>query len=261
MRRFYLLVFGLSVPLWFLAGGREILPGLPASSVAVLCPVLAAAMLVHREDGLSGVIRLLRRSVDLPRVPGPAWYLPVLLLAPGIVAMGYLAMRLLGLSLPAPEVRWAAVPAMTLVFFVAALGEELGWSAFAVERTRARHTALRTGLEVGTVWASWHVVMLAQVGRAPGWIVWQAIFLVAFRVLLVWLYANTNRSVCAVALCHATSNLAWQLFPSQGSHYDPRFMAPIAVLAAVAVTAGWGRATLADTARPRPASRAGQGSP
>jgi membrane protease YdiL (CAAX protease family) len=259
--RFYLLVFGFSAPLWILAGGREVMPGLRASSMAVLCPVLAAAILVHGEEGFRGVARLLQRSVDLRRVPNLGWYVPVLLLAPGMAVLAYVSMRFMGLSVPAPEVPWAMVPGMTLVFFVAALGEELGWSAFAVERLQNRRTALGTGLEVGTVWALWHVAMLAQVGRAPGWIVWQAIYLVAFRVLLVWLYNNTNRSVCAVAICHAASNLAWQLFPSQGSHYDPRFMGPIAALAAVAVTAAWGPGTLSRASRVRPASRLGRRSP
>jgi hypothetical protein len=50
--------------------------------------------------------------------------------------------------------------------------------------------------------------------------------------------------VFAAALFHAIINLGWQLFPNQGSHWDPRFGAPIVVLAAAIVTFVWGPRTL-----------------
>lgn len=246
---FFLLVLALSVPIWVLAGGREVLPGLPASALTVICPVLAAGLLVRREDGAGAVTRLLRRSFDLARIPGPVWYLPVVLLAPGLHVVGYWAMRVLDMPLPDPQLSLAMVAPPAVAFFVAAVAEELGWSAYAVDRAGDHRGALRTGLQVGMFWALWHVVPMAQVGRAAEWIAGQALFLVAFRVLLVWLYNNTGRSVFAVAVCHATANVSWQLFPNQGSHYDPRVMAAAAVMAATVVTVVWAPTTLASRAR------------
>ncbi len=68
---------------------------------------------------------------------------------------------------------------------------------------------------------------------------------VAQRVLLVWIYNNTGKSVFAATLFHAMSNLGWQLFPDHGSHYDPRLTGPILAVAAACVTALWGPRTLA----------------
>jgi hypothetical protein len=39
---------------------------------------------------------------------------------------------------------------------------------------------------------------------------------------MVWLYNNTDKSVFAVALFHAVSNVCWQSFPIHGSYFDPR---------------------------------------
>jgi membrane protease YdiL (CAAX protease family) len=37
------------------------------------------------------------------------------------------------------------------------LGEELGWTGFAIPRLRLRRSVLTTGLIVGFLWGAWHV--------------------------------------------------------------------------------------------------------
>lgn len=246
---FFLLVLALSVPIWVVAGGAEVLPGLPASALMVVCPALAAGILILREDGARAVVRLLRRSFDFARIPRAVWYLPVVLLAPVLHLTGYWVMRIADVPLPDPQLSVAMVAPLAIASFIAALAEELGWSAYAVDRAQDHCSALRTGLQVGMFWALWHLVPMAQVGRSMEWIAAQALFLVAFRVLLVWLYNNAGQSVFAVAVCHATANVSWQLFPNQGSHYDPRVMVAVAVIVAAAVTVVWGPTTLASRTR------------
>ena len=67
----------------------------------------------------------------------------------------------------------------------------------------------------------------------------------AIRVLIVWIYNNTGKSVFA-ALFHAMTNLTWQLCPNQGSYWDPVVTGPILALAAVIVTFLWSPKTLAQ---------------
>ncbi len=49
---FFLLVFALSLPFMLLGGltGLQLLPGLPVSSLTVISPVIAALILVYREN-------------------------------------------------------------------------------------------------------------------------------------------------------------------------------------------------------------------
>jgi membrane protease YdiL (CAAX protease family) len=217
--RFFLLVFALSVPLWLIGAVTplQLLPGLPVSSLMVFCPLIAASILVYGEDKTTGVTELLKRSFDYRRIRAKVWYVPTVLLMPGIAILAYGLMRLVRLPLPTPQFPGLAVLVMFLVFFIAALGEEVGWSGY----------------------------VFAQADRSPTWIAWQCLTLVASRVLLVWLYNNTGKSVFATALCHAMQNVSWQLFPNQGSHYDPRITGLITALAAVIVTVVWGSRTLA----------------
>jgi uncharacterized protein len=77
--------------------------------------------------------------------------------------------------------------------------------------------------------------------RSVGWIAWWTLFTIAARVMMVWLYKNTGKSVFGMALFHMTSNVTRQLFPLRGSYYDYRVTGFI--LAAVAVIVGgmWGQ--------------------
>jgi hypothetical protein len=83
-----------------------------------------------------------------------------------------------------------------------------------------------------------------QAGRSQAWIAWQCLFWVTSRVLFVWLYNNTGKSVFAAALYHAMLNMTWQLFPANGSFYDPRITGLIVAVTALFVIVVWGPKTL-----------------
>jgi membrane protease YdiL (CAAX protease family) len=114
---------------------------------------------------------------------------------PGVTIVTYALMPVLGLPLHAPRFTVLASLAMFVAFVIAALGEELGWSGYVIDRVQARWNALGAALLVGLVWAVWHWVPLMQAHRPIAWIAWWSLGTVALRVLIVWLYNNTGRSV------------------------------------------------------------------
>ncbi len=239
---FFLLVFVLALP--FLIVGTVIdiqpLPGLPIAAAMFVCPALAALILSYRERGRTGVAALLSRSLDGGPIP-KRWYLPIVLLVPGATVVSFALERWTGVAVPVPHI--AVLPAMVLflVFMVGALGEELGWSGYALDRLQARWGALQSALLLGGLWAIWHWVAIAQAHRAPVWIAWWSLGAVSMRIILVWVYNRTGRSVFGVALLHAVSNVCWQLFPIRGSFFDPRLnglVLSVVALAAIVVTRG-----------------------
>jgi membrane protease YdiL (CAAX protease family) len=241
------LVFALSLPFWLLGAvtERHLLPGLPMSALAFLCPVTAAAVLVHRHDGTAGVIRLLKRAFDYHRIHPKIWYAPILLLMPGVMVLSYGVMCVMGVPLPAPHFSALAAVGLFLGFFLGGAGEELGWSGYIIDRLQRRWTALQASVLLGVVWATWHIIPLVQARRPWPWIAGWCLSTVALRILIVWIYNNTDSSVFGTILLHAMSNLGWLLFPNQGSHYDPRVTGPIIAVAAAVVTVLWGPRTLA----------------
>jgi uncharacterized protein len=200
------------------------------------------------------VTELLKRSFDYKRISAKVWYIPILLLMPGVMVLSYGLMRLLGLPLPTPHYPTvlAAVLVMSFAFFVAALGEELGWSGYVTDPLQVRWNALQVSLLLGLVWAAWHIVSLVQAHRSLAWIAWWCLYTVAARVLLVWFYNNTGKSVFAAALFHAMLNISWQLFPNNGSHFEPRITGLFIAVVAAIVTVVWGPRTLAHVKRSTP---------
>ncbi len=218
--KFFLLVFALSLPFW-LAGtltSFQLLPALPISALAFLCPVTAATIFAYREHRFGGVKKLLGRVFDFTRIKAKIWYGPIILLMPCIMVLSYGVIR---------------------------LGEELGWSGYAIDPLQARFGALWGALFLGMVWAVWHVIPLLEAHRSLMFIAWWSLGTVAARVIIVWLYNNTGRSVFVAALFHAMINLTWQEFPINGSYYDPRITGVITAIVAVVVVIVWGPRTLA----------------
>lgn len=243
---FFGLVYLLSIPFWVIGAlsARQLLPALPVSALAFLCPVTAAVILVYRERGRAGVVALLKRSFDFGRSGSKIWLAPLLLLEPGIMILSYGVMRLTGSPVPVPQFNLLTALALGAVFFIAGLGEELGWSGYATDPLQERFGALKASLIIGLVWAAWHFIGLTQAHRSPEFIAWWMVSTLGYRVIIVWLYNNMGRSVFAAAVFHALINLTWQLFPVDGSFYDPRVTGLIAAVTAVGVVILWGPRTL-----------------
>ena len=244
--KFFLLVFALSIPFWLIGAvtGLQLLPGLSVSALGAFCPLMAALILVYREDKAVGVTKLLKRSFDYKRIRAKGWYAPIILLMPGVMALAYGLISLTGLPLPIPQVPILLVLVMFLAFFVGALGEELGWSGYVIDPMQARWNALQASILLGLVWAAWHVIPYMQAHRSVAWIGGAILFTVATRVLMVWIFNNTGASVFGAALFHAMLNVSWFVFPVYGSYLDPRISALVAVFLAAIVTAAWGPRTL-----------------
>jgi uncharacterized protein len=245
--KFFLLVFALAIPFWLFGAttGFELLPRLPVAALMFICPVTAAIVLVYGEKKSAGVRQLLGRAFDFKRIKNIAWYIPVLLLMPAVMVLSFGVLRLMGESIPIPQCSALSVLGLFLIFFLSALCEELGWSGYITDPMQNRWGALQAGILLGLVWAIWHWVPLTQAHRSPAWIAWWSLWTIAQRVLIVWIYSNTGRSVFAAALFHTTPNVAWQLFPINGSYFDPRVTGLITTLVAALVAMVWGPRTLA----------------
>lgn len=238
--RFFVLVFALSIPIWLIQ------PRDWPISASVGAPLIAALILVYREEGGGGVRRLLSRVFDQRRIRKGIWYGPIILLMPVIYLLTYGVMSLMGLPLPdEPYFPFLLIPLLFVLFFILAIGEEVGWTGYATDPLQDRWSALTTGIILGLVTALWHFVPLIQMGRTPIWIAWWSLGSISIRILTVWLYNNTGRSLFAGIVFHAMSNLSFALFPNYGSHWDPAVAGVITAIVAVIVAFLWGSRTLA----------------
>lgn len=135
---FFLLLFVISIPFWVIGAVAEnvakMLPiNLPVSALMFVCPITAALLLVRNANTPNGLKKLLKRSFDYKRIKNKIWYVPIILLMPAVMVLSYGIMRLLELPLPAPHIPFGAIPIFFLIFFISAIGEEIGWSGYVTD--------------------------------------------------------------------------------------------------------------------------------
>jgi uncharacterized protein len=224
---FYIVAFAISWGLMLVPIGLAGIPAtteqldalLPVAIVAMLGgPSIAGLLVTGLVSGRAGFRDLLSR---LGRWQvGVRWYAVALLTAPLSMSAA-----LLVLSSTSPEFlpdvvvaddKGALVLTGILVGLVVGAFEELGWTGFAVPRLRRRHGVLATGIVVGILWGAWHILsngvwpVRTTAGALPiavflplsilAFLVGQ---LVAYRVLMVWVYEHTE-SLLVAMLMHAS---------------------------------------------------------
>lgn len=250
---FFVLIYAISVPFWMVSGhlGKSRLPdNIPLTDVgATLSPAIAACILIYMANGKAGLKQFLGRVCDYGRIERTRWLILAVGLLPVLYVITYVAMRVANLPV-AEHLDLSLSLFVTLaMFLVAAAVEEIGYSAYATDALQKRFSALTTSLLVGVPWAMWHLPSMIQMGQAWQLIAWGLLATVAFRVITVWLYNNTNCSLLVVILAHAVGTTARSAFPGGRQGYelgDGSISYAIIILAAVFVTVVWGRETLSD---------------
>jgi CAAX protease family protein len=248
---FFALVFLLSIPFALLGfvTRLQLMPGIPISALGFVCPATAALILSFREHGRAGVAALLRRSLEFKRNLRSTWLIPVVLLMPCVALLTYALVRAMHIPHPAPHFPLPASLLLFAAFLIAALGEEIGWSGYAIDPLQERWTALAAAVLLGAIWASWHIVAMVQTGQSAQWIAWGCLDMIATRVIMVWLYDNTGHAVIAVVLFHAIANLTFKsVFPG-GSYESERIISVILTIIAAIVAVAWGPRTLTRSPR------------
>jgi membrane protease YdiL (CAAX protease family) len=248
--KFFLLVFIISAPFRLMGDmAEQKLPlpfNLPVGALVLVCPMIAALILIYMENGLDGVKQLLMRPFDFKRIKGKIWYVPIFFLMPCIIVMEYGLMKLMWIEIPNFQFSVLMVPVYFVVFFIGGIGEEIGWTGYATDPLQDRWNALEVGIILGTVWTMWHITPWVQAHYTPIWVAGQSVTSIVLRILIVWIYNNTGRSVFAAISFHAMVNVSeLVLFPIYGSYYDPVITFVFMAVTAAIVIFLWGPKTLA----------------
>lgn len=242
---FFALFLLLSAPIWVVGGlAPHFLPAwipinLPTAALMTFNPALAALILAGRDGGWPGVNALLRRLLDGWRRPGATAWLVAFLYMPVVMTLNYIWVVVQGRQPQPAIVEIALLPVLFVMFLVGAVGEELGWQGYAYDRLETRWGVAPAAVGLGTFWALIHVLPLLQGERAPLWIVWHCLGQIFMRVIIVWLYRQSGRSLPAVIVFHAMINVAEYLIPNYGSSYDPVIVTSLMGLTVLAIAFLW----------------------
>ena len=223
--KYFVLAFVFTWALWVPAAleARGLISPLPipAGFLGVFGPMVAALVVTALEGGRAGLRDLLGRVVRW-RV-APIWY-AVAILGPLVLTLAAIALHVaLGGQPPSPGLLVGALPTLLLVvvymMITVALGEEVGWRGYALPALQARYSALVASLILGVLWALWHLPVFfnpdTHYSNLP-FLLFLA-YMVAFAVLITWVFNSAGGSVLMAIFFHAVMNASselWKTIPA-----------------------------------------------
>jgi uncharacterized protein len=202
---------------------------------------------------------------------GLAWYATAILAAP-LLMMATLLVLSAGSDAFVPGILTAENKTTFLLIGLgvglgAGIFEELGWTGFAIPTVLQRHGVLTTGLTVGVLWSAWHLLpnsvwaaeaaagelsasaylMATGVGVFVG-------YLTAFRILMVWVYRNTQ-SILLGMIMHTSFTTSLLVLGPTGISGRDLFVFSFSLAAALWVAVGVGAVVMrrGGTRHPDPA--------
>jgi uncharacterized protein len=189
--------------------------GLMMFPAMLLGPSAVGILLTWFVDGTSGLRDLFSRMRRV-RI-SPRWY-ATLLIPPVLVLTVLFLMKTFVSAVFAPNRFFVGAG----FGFVAGFFEEIGWMGYAFPKMRRADNALAPAILLGLFWGAWHIPVIDYLGTStPHGAYWFPFFLAfsaamtALRVLIAWVYSNTN-SVLLAQLLHATSTGSLVVFSPPG---------------------------------------------
>ncbi len=217
---YFVLAFSISWVVWMvpLLASRGVLsmPGAVQIGLVVLGsfgPFIAAYVSLYRDGGWPAMRDFAKRSLRYHI--GWIYLLAALFLVPLIgLCAAFVYARLGGPTL-ALAMSFAQIPLLFLVLFLVggSVNEEFGW-AYAIERLQQRRKLLSAAVILGVIWGFWHLPLFFIVGGSQSFMPFFAflMFTIGARVLFVWAYEGTGKSILVTLLFHTTANLTLNLF-------------------------------------------------
>lgn len=201
----------------------------------LLGPSLSGLILSAVLEGRAG-LRLLGSRLIHWRT-GVRWYAIALLTAPFILLAILWSMSALVAPAYAPHFQWA----LLAIGLIAGGFEEIGWTGFATPRLLGSRSVGMAGLQLGLIWALWHalVAFLFSFGAmGNAWVASLAIVYIAtltpYRILMTWVYANTQSVLLAVLMHAGYTGWLLALFPATSPAQSLMWQAAFAIVLWVA---------------------------
>jgi membrane protease YdiL (CAAX protease family) len=188
----------------YLAGEEIVFDDIGLMAItALIAPFISGLLMTYLSDGKLGLEELFVKMKKY-KVAGN-WYLP-LLIFPALLLLVSLVLSFLVSRELAPVFTTFGIFAGLLAGFL----EETGWTGFAYPKMSGKASVLSVAIYLGIIHAIWHFSFsfLGSSNNLAGYyfpyFFGSSLHIVALRVLIVWVYSNTD-SVFLAMLMHASS--------------------------------------------------------
>ena len=217
---FFLLTFLLTLPAYILvaliSSNMILTPDMATFFIPLgaFAPIIAGLIMVYRDNGKGGMKGLIKKGFDFKNIEKRIWYIPIIFLLPLIFATAFGLLALFGQSIPEAPSPIYFTPFLFLSFFILGFGEEIGWMGYVFGLMQKKSGSIKSSILLGLIWALWHLPFYIFMIKDARSIMLMLLCLIGVRVILVWVYNNTNQSVFATICFHAMFNVSVSATPN-----------------------------------------------
>lgn len=204
--RFITITFGYSWIVWASLYWWTDLPIMAIVIIGAFGPSLSGILTMYRLRGVAGVSHIFQKSIQV-KMSWKTYAIPFVLI-PFLFLVAYWWTDRSG-ALIASEPWWIAPYFLYMLFLGGTLQEEYGWRGYLLDALQSRLSPLWASLVVGGIWAIWHtpLFLMAGTGQAnlPFWA--YGLSVMAYSILISWVYNRSSRNLWSAFLMHTMFNV------------------------------------------------------
>lgn len=203
---FLLIAFSYSWIVWASLYWWTDLPIMAIVIIGAFGPSLSGILTMYRLRGVAGVKHIFQKSIQV-KMSWKTYAIPFVLI-PFLFLVAYWWTDRSG-ALIASEPWWIAPYFLYMLFLGGTLQEEYGWRGYLLDALQSRLSPLWASLVVGGIWAIWHtpLFLMAGTGQAnlPFWA--YGLSVMAYSILISWVYNRSSRNLWSAFLMHTMFNV------------------------------------------------------
>lgn len=203
---FLLIAFSYSWIVWASLYWWTDLPIMAIVIIGAFGPSLSGILTMYRLRGVAGVSHIFQKSIQV-KMSWKTYAIPFVLI-PFLFLVAYWWTDRSG-ALIASEPWWIAPYFLYMLFLGGTLQEEYGWRGYLLDALQSRLSPLWASLVVGGIWAIWHtpLFLMAGTGQAnlPFWA--YGLSVMAYSILISWVYNRSSRNLWSAFLMHTMFNV------------------------------------------------------
>ncbi len=224
-------------------------------------PTIVGLIFIYLYGGFVELKKTFVSTINVKNIK-PMWFLTILLLIPAVQFMASQLNLISGgkksyslLLEYITHLPWLLV--VTYIWNILPLAnpmrEEYGWRGYATHELEKNSNSFINSLLVGIVWGIWHLPLyfFPSVGDIYTFIPFP-IFVgetVLLSIIMTWIYNNTNQSMLAMIMFHATLNISGLLFLNYKTTYGLFYNVLLEIILVVVILSVYGHQTMVRSDR------------
>jgi membrane protease YdiL (CAAX protease family) len=125
----------------------------------------------------------------------------------------YYVGKLIGMDIKTGSNLFSVITTGILGIIAGAVTEEIGWRSFFQPTLEQKHSVFVSCLIVGLTWGIWHI---GHFINGPLFMFGFVVFTVSVSVIIVFLYKNTQNNIIISSLFHASINIGFTIYFTNG---------------------------------------------